>query len=124
MYFGGAGAELARSFRVIYLTYNLTFGADMAHPKIASTRLSTKGQLILPKAIRDRHGWSAGVELVVEDRADGVYLRARTEEPMSRYDEVRGSLGPVARRHTIEDMNQAVLDEARRRWERKSGAGD
>ena len=96
----------------------------MANPKTASTRLSTKGQLILPKAIRDRHGWSAGVELVVEYRADGVYLRARAEEPTSRYDEVRGSLGPVTRRHTIEDMNQAVLDEARRRWERKSGAGD
>lgn len=34
---------------------------------MATTRLSTKGQLILPKELRDRHGWEAGtvLELVV-----------------------------------------------------------
>ena len=42
---------------------------------MAKTRLSSKGQVIIPKAVRDRHGWQPGVELEVEDRGDAVVLR-------------------------------------------------
>ncbi|HMF05598.1 MAG TPA: AbrB/MazE/SpoVT family DNA-binding domain-containing protein, partial [Methylocella sp.] len=39
-------------------------------------RLSTKGQVILPKAIRQRRHWDAGTRLVVEDTDAGVLLKA------------------------------------------------
>ena len=42
---------------------------------MAKTRLSSKGQVIIPKAVRDRHGWQPGVELDIEDRDDAVVLR-------------------------------------------------
>ena len=42
---------------------------------MARTRLSSKGQVIIPKAVRDRHGWRPGLELDVEDQADAVVLR-------------------------------------------------
>jgi AbrB family looped-hinge helix DNA binding protein len=42
---------------------------------MARTRLSSKGQVIIPKAVRERHGWQPGVELEVEDRGDVVVLR-------------------------------------------------
>ncbi len=35
-----------------------------------NVKLSTKGQLIIPGPIRQRHGWNAGAELVIEDRGD------------------------------------------------------
>src|SRR6266566_7381011 len=40
---------------------------DMAIPDKAATTLSTKGQVILPKAIRERRHWGPGTRLLVED---------------------------------------------------------
>jgi len=40
-----------------------------------TTRLSSKGQVILPKSIRASHKWEPGVEFAVEDTPDGVLLR-------------------------------------------------
>ena len=37
--------------------------------------MSTKGQVILPKAIRELKGWGAGQRLVVEETRDGILLR-------------------------------------------------
>lgn len=39
------------------------------------TKLSSKGQLVIPKATRDRLKWEAGVELEVVERAGEVVLR-------------------------------------------------
>ena len=38
-------------------------------------RVSSKGQLVLPKEIRDRRGLTEGAELEIEEVADGVLLR-------------------------------------------------
>ena len=47
----------------------------MALAKKATTIVSTKGQVILPKAIRDSKGLGAGKEFVVEETREGVLLR-------------------------------------------------
>jgi AbrB family looped-hinge helix DNA binding protein len=36
------------------------------------TKVSTKGQVVLPKAIRDKRRWKAGTLLTVEDRPEGA----------------------------------------------------
>ena len=79
------------------------------------TVVSTKGQVILPKTIRDRMRWSAGTKLTVEERADGVLLKARPIFPETTLDEVFGSMrydGPAL---SLEDMDAAVMREAKRR---------
>ena len=43
----------------------------------AVTRLSDKGQVVVPKAARDRLGWQPGVELEVIESGDSVTLRPR-----------------------------------------------
>lgn len=43
----------------------------------AFTKLSDKGQVVVPKASRDRLGWQPGVELEVIESADSVTLRPR-----------------------------------------------
>jgi AbrB family looped-hinge helix DNA binding protein len=50
----------------------------MALAKKATTVVSTKGQVILPKAIRDSKGWGPGKELVVEETQEGVLLRRQS----------------------------------------------
>lgn len=38
--------------------------------------LSSKGQLVMPKSVRDRHGWKSGDRFQVIDAAGAVLLRA------------------------------------------------
>ncbi len=73
-----------------------------------STKLSTKGQLIIPKSIRDRHGWSAGTELVVEDHATHVVLRSVPEVPETRLDDLVGCTGYTGPRRSLEEMEEGI----------------
>ena len=43
------------------------------------TRMSEKGQVVVPKALRDLKGWPAGTDLEVLDSGDGIFLRPRAE---------------------------------------------
>ena len=65
----------------------------------ATTRMSTKGQLVLPKAIRERRGWSAGVEFDIEERPEGVLLRPAAKQTPSRMEDVFGSLGRISTKY-------------------------
>ena len=50
----------------------------------ARTIVSTKGQVILPKAIRDHQQWTAGTRLIVEETANGVLLRSAKPFPPTK----------------------------------------
>ena len=56
------------------------------------TTLSTKEQLILPKTFRERRKWGPGTRLVVEDTADGVLFRPEPRLPVTRHEDVAGSV--------------------------------
>lgn len=73
-------------------------------------RLSTKGQIVIPKAVRALHGWEEGQELEVVDTPAGVLLRAPSPFPATTLDDVAGCLkalyqGPPV---SVDDMNAAV----------------
>ena len=84
----------------------------------AKTRVSTKGQVILPKAVRDKRNWRAGTELNIEETPEGVLLTAARPLSPTNFEDVFGCLGPVDRTISDEDMREAVLAEARRRYAR------
>ena len=81
----------------------------------AATVVSTKGQVILPKAIRDQRRWSPGTRLTVENTPDGVLLKSEPVFAVSRVEQVFGSLAFAGKAKTIEEMDAAVAAEARRR---------
>lgn len=84
------------------------------HERI-TTLLSTKGQVILPKAIRDSRRWTPGTRLSVEDTPDGVLLKATPLFPPRSVAAVFGSLHRDGPTLSLEDMDAAVAAEARRR---------
>lgn len=86
----------------------------MASAHNQTVRLSTKGQVILPKSIRQRKHWHAGTRLIVEDTTDGVLLKAARVFEAARPDEVFGLLKASGPPKTIEEMDAGVLAEARR----------
>ncbi len=80
-----------------------------------TTTVSTKGQVILPKALRDARKWRPGTKLVVEETADGILLRAAPMFPATTIEEVFGSLKYVGPPISIEDMNAGIEAEVLRR---------
>lgn len=90
----------------------------MASAQKQTIRVSTKGQVILPKSIRQRRHWDAGTRLIVEDTADGVLLKAEPVFEPTRPDEVFGSLKVSGPPKTLEEMDAGVTAEARRRYAR------
>jgi AbrB family looped-hinge helix DNA binding protein len=59
-----------------------------------TTRLSKKGQIILPKSIRVSRDWKPGTAFTVEEAGDGVLLRPAAHFPAAGLEEVAG-LPPV-----------------------------
>ncbi len=80
---------------------------------VATTTMSTKGQLIIPKAIRDRHGWGPGAELEVHDQGDVVVIQRARNLPLTTLDAVRGCLRHDGPALSLEDMELAVERAAR-----------
>jgi len=73
-----------------------------------TTRLSSKGQLIIPKPIRHRHGWDTGQELEVIDTEQGVFLKTKSPFPETTLDEVAGSLAYRGKARSLAEMDQAI----------------
>jgi len=90
----------------------------MAPSDKLTTTLSTKGQVILPKAIRDQRHWSAGTRLLVEETEDGVLLRAIPIFPKTRPEDVFASLPYSGAPKSLDEMDAGITAEAKRRHDR------
>ncbi|MBR0801765.1 AbrB/MazE/SpoVT family DNA-binding domain-containing protein [Bradyrhizobium jicamae] len=85
--------------------------------KLTAT-VSSKGQVILPKAIREQRRWPAGTELTVEDTPDGVLLKAKPIFTPTRSKDVFGSLPHQGAAKSIAAMEEGIAAEAKRRHAR------
>jgi AbrB family looped-hinge helix DNA binding protein len=83
-----------------------------------TTPVSSKGQIIVPKAIRQRRNWVPGTRLVVEEIPDGVLLKAAPVFAPTRPEEVAGMLAYRGRPKTLEEMDATITAEVRRRHAR------
>jgi AbrB family looped-hinge helix DNA binding protein len=83
-----------------------------------TTVVSTKGQVILPKAIRDQLHWDTGTRLIVETTEDGVRLRAAPVFAPTDPNDVFGCLKYSGAPKTIEEMDAGILAEAKRVYAR------
>jgi AbrB family looped-hinge helix DNA binding protein len=82
------------------------------------TRISTKGQVVLPKAIRDKRRWKAGTLLTVEDRLEGLLLKPVERKKKYTIDDWVGILKYKGPPHTVEEMNAVIEKEVKRRHAR------
>lgn len=85
-----------------------------------TTKLSSKGQVIIPKAFRASHNWDTGQELVVIDMGDGILLRPKGPFEETSLDQVAGSLKHSGKAKTQEDINSAMEKAARSAWRDRS----
>lgn len=72
--------------------------------------ISERGQVTIPKGLRDKHGLTGRIEVEFEDLPDGIKIRKRTAGP-SRFAKYKGYLKD---RWVIGDIDQ-YLKESRGR---------
>jgi AbrB family looped-hinge helix DNA binding protein len=85
---------------------------------MATTRLSSKGQVILPKSVRDARSWPPGTEFAVEEVLEGVLLRPLRPFEPATFDEVFGCLKYRGRAKTLRQMERAIAKGVRARHDR------
>lgn len=93
----------------------------MASAAKFSTTLSTKGQLVLPKAVRDSKRWKVGTKLVIEERDEGVLIKAARPDKTYTADDLVGILKYDGPPISIEEMNEAGPAMAAERYLRSRG---
>lgn len=81
-----------------------------------TTRLSSKGQVIIPKAIREARHWEVGQELVVVETPEGVLLKPSATFPPTQLADVAGCLGGRVKPRSDRQIAEALRRDARKRW--------
>jgi AbrB family looped-hinge helix DNA binding protein len=79
-----------------------------------TTVLSQKGQVVIPKELRDGRGWEPGLRLVVEATAEGLTLRPLEASRADVAASLRGIMGYRGPRRSLADMEAAIRTGARR----------
>ncbi|MEA3060986.1 MAG: hypothetical protein QOJ94_767 [Sphingomonadales bacterium] len=89
------------------------------------TRLSAKGQVVIPKPVRDALGLEAGQALDVTTVAGGVLLRPAAHKSGRSFGEITRRLREIASRYngppvSIEEMNETIAEQ----WSKSGQRGD
>lgn len=79
-----------------------------------TVKLSSKGQFILPKAIRDRHHWETGTEFIIIDRGEELVIKPARVFPVTELESPENPSVYCGKALSLEDMDRAVLAEASR----------
>lgn len=78
-------------------------------------RISSKGQLVLPKEIRESRGLHPGSEVEIQEVPGGILLKlVRSPEQVS-VEDLLGCTGYRGARKTLKDMEEAIREGARAR---------
>jgi AbrB family looped-hinge helix DNA binding protein len=85
--------------------------------EMETTRLSTKGQVIIPKDIRRTTNWRPGQELEVVLTKEGVLLKARSPFPETRIEDVAGCLWrPGMKAKSDKEISRLLRKAIREAW--------
>jgi AbrB family looped-hinge helix DNA binding protein len=81
-----------------------------AEPTLVTTRVSAKGQIVIPADLRRRYGIKKGTRVIFDDRNDGIILRPANQR---FYEEMKG----IARGE--KSLTRALVEEHARERERE-----
>lgn len=77
---------------------------------LATTRLSSKGQVVIPEEVRNSLGLKTGVQFVVIGRGDAVILKTISEPSLEQFKELLNEAQKQARKAGMKksDIKNAI----------------
>jgi AbrB family looped-hinge helix DNA binding protein len=87
----------------------------------ARIRVSTKGQIVIPKDIRERFNWDANTELQVTETGGGIFLQpVSPERPRISHEEFRKRLPKYTGPYIPESEWREIMEaDLQKRWAEK-----
>ena len=85
-----------------------------------TTTLSSKGQIIIPKSIRESHHWMPGEKFIIEETQAGIILKPARPFPATTLEEGFGCAGYRGARKSVEEMTEGIEAELRKVWKRRA----
>ncbi len=85
-----------------------------------TTKLSSKGQVIIPKSLRTAHHWEVGQELVAIDMGDGILLKPKKPFSETTLEDVAGCLKYQGPPKSLVDMEDAIRQGVEELWHDRS----
>ena len=80
------------------------------------TKLSSKGQIIVPKLLRDIYHWQPGQEFVVMDTEEGILLKPKQVFEPTKLEDANNRPPYQGEPKTVEQMDSAIDSEIRKKW--------
>ena len=84
----------------------------------ATTKLSSKGQIVIPEEIRDNLQLKEGDQFIVLGRGDTVILKSITPPSMDQFDELLAEARSQAKKAGLKksDIKAALAKVRRKKW--------
>jgi AbrB family looped-hinge helix DNA binding protein len=108
--------QLKQQERIRGFRGKLRWTGDLEFESMETTKLSSKGQVIIPKAVRSARRWEAGQELLVIDTENGVLLMAKAPFETTELGDVAGMLKDRVEPRTEQQIREAIDRDMRSRW--------
>ncbi len=86
-----------------------------------TTRLSSKGQVIIPKAIRDAYHLNVGQEMEIEITPQGILLKTKSPLPKLSISDLIGCTGYQGPAKSLDDMEAAIRQGIITEWDGHAG---
>lgn len=81
-----------------------------------TTKLSSKGQVIIPKSFRDANHWEPGIELVVTEIDGGIFLKPAQAFAPTTLKQAAGCLKGIKKPYDEEEINKALSEHFQENW--------
>ena len=85
---------------------------------LATTKMSSKGQIVIPEDIRKRLGLKPGAQFVVVGQNDVVILKTITQPSMNEFDQLISEARKQAKKAGMKktDITTAIQKVRNRKW--------
>lgn len=82
----------------------------MSNKNLSTTKLSSKGQVVIPEDIREAMGLETGVQFVVVHQGDSIMLKVISEPSMKKLKALRAKVRDQAQKAGLKegDLEEAI----------------
>ncbi len=83
-----------------------------------TTRISSKGQVVIPKSIRDAYQLNNGQELEVEVVSQGILLKIKNKRKKSTFSDLIGCTAYQGKAKTLDEMEDSIKQGILAEWKK------